>query len=152
MIDKPPCSDRHVGYFSNYPGPNSELNNMEPEELPDLFVPTCASLTQPSTAPGCRATTTAATAPSPSSAATTASASRSAHLCAQPLPSQHHPDLPRRPRHQLLHQHGPPSRPDGHGRRTQLMPPVKTEATLPRNNVTCRNPDYQCYLQSDPNF
>ncbi len=27
MIDKPPCSDRHVGYFSNYPGPNSELNS-----------------------------------------------------------------------------------------------------------------------------
>ena len=39
MIDKSLYGGKHIVYFSNYPDRNSELYQMEPEELLELFIP-----------------------------------------------------------------------------------------------------------------
>ena len=119
MIDKSLYGGRHIVYISNYPDRNSELYKMEPEQLLDLFIPHLRKLN-----PAFDRSLGAGLPPPPRRrrpahhrAQLQPAHPAPPHPRQQPLPRQHHPDLPRRPRHQLLHPHGPPGSPNGHGRR-----------------------------------
>ena len=125
MIDKSLYGGKHIVYISNYPDRNSDLYKMEPGALLDLFGVVGPLRTPPPQAqPRLRPLLGTGLPPPPCRR-------RPAHHWPQlqpahpappharrrPLPGQHHPDIPRRPRHQLLHPHGPTSRSDGYGRR-----------------------------------